>query len=95
MFIFVSFHGHNLKVTSVEELTADFSVDAAMTRNQTVDFFYLRTNSPEIVERGLVSNMLGHCTPRESDMVRGTQNEDGLHHPVVFIKMDRSVEALV
>ena len=33
--------------------------------------------------------MLGHCTPRESDMVRGTQNKDGLHHPVVFIKMDR------
>ena len=43
VFIFVSFHGHNLKVTSVEELTADFSVDAAMTRNQTVKFFLLET----------------------------------------------------
>ena len=31
--VFVSFHCHNLKVTSVEELSADFSVDAATMGN--------------------------------------------------------------
>ena len=95
MLVFVSLHGHNLKVTSVEELTADFSVDAAMTRNQTVEFFYLRKKSPEIVERGLVSNMLGDGTPRKSDMVRRSQNKDGLHHPVVYINQSAISDSLV
>ena len=31
--IFVSFDGHNLKVTRVKELSTDFSVDAAMAGN--------------------------------------------------------------
>ena len=82
MLVFVSFDRHNLEVTSVEELSADFSVDAAKMGNQKVE---ITRKSPEIIKGSLVSNMLGDGTPRKSDMVRRTQNKDGLHHPVVHI----------
>ena len=78
MLVFVSFDRHNLEVTSVEELSADFSVDAAKMGNQKVE---ITRKSPEIIKGSLVSNMLGDGTPRKSDMVRRTQNKDGLHNP--------------
>ena len=43
------------------------------------------TFSPEIIEGGLVSNVLGNSTARKSHMVRRAQNKDGLHYTVVYI----------
>ena len=70
-------------MTSVEELSADFSVDAATMGNE-IRKLKKAQKSPEIIEGSLVSSMLGNSTPRKSDMVRRTQNKYGPHHPVVF-----------